>query len=178
MFKKKLWLKIKRIYVIAICSLPVYSFAEIKPTKVAIDIGESHDNIDIYRIGLQQEFSNWLDEKGIPLGGYWEASFNYWDGQQTDLYGLFLAPVLFYQFCDSCRLSPYIEAGIGGGFINKKEMDNKDMSTHFQFEERIGVGVKMGRFDLNLRYMHYSNAGMKSPNPGMDIYLLGVSYQF
>ena len=52
------------------------------------------------------------------------------------------------------------------------------LSTNFQFEDRIGAGVRIGFLDVNFRYMHYSNASIKDPNHGIDIFIFTTAVQF
>lgn len=167
-----------KMILLTACQFSMHSHAEINPTAIAFDIGESKNDVWIYRVGLQQDFSGWLAEKNIPLGGYFEGSINYWDGKHDDSYGIALSPVFYYQFCADCTVSPYIEGGIGASLFTKKTIDGKEMSSNYQFEDRIGVGVKIGQFDYHFRYMHYSNAGLKDPNQGMDIFIGGMTYKF
>lgn len=169
---------LKKIILLVACQVSMNSYSDVNPTHLAFDIGESKNDVNIYRIGIQQDFSGWLAERNIPLGGYFEGSLNYWDGDHDDSYGIALSPVFYYQFCSDCTVSPYIEGGIGASFFTKKTIDDKQMSSHFQFEDRIGMGFKIGQFDYHLRYLHYSNAGLKDPNHGMDILTGGVSYKF
>jgi lipid A 3-O-deacylase len=46
------------------------------------------------------------------------------------------------------------------------------------FEDRIGVGIRIKNMDLNFRYMHYSNAGFKEPNDGIDIFIGTLAWYF
>lgn len=55
------------------------------------------------------------------------------------------------------------------------------MSTHFLFEDRIGFGIEIGtesKHDLNFKYLHYSNADIKKPNQGTDIFMFSYIYSF
>ena len=52
------------------------------------------------------------------------------------------------------------------------------MSTLYQFEDRIGLGVKMEHVDVSFRYMHYSNGSIVQPNDGMDIFIATLGYRF
>ncbi|WP_442875396.1 acyloxyacyl hydrolase [Desulfobacula sp.] len=36
----------------------------------------------------------------------------------------------------------------------------------------------MNDFDLSFRYMHYSNASIKSPNHGINVWILTTAIQF
>ena len=62
--------------------------------------------------------------------------------------------------------------------VSLNKIDNKDLSTRFQFEDRIGIGLKNRNLNFYLRFMHYSNAGIKEPNDGLNSTMVGFSYRF
>lgn len=59
--------------------------------------------------------------------------------------------------------------------------DSKVFSTAFQFGDRIAAGYRFGDAldsELAVRFQHYSNAGIKEPNPGINFYMLQYSARF
>lgn len=143
--------------------------------------GEAFLDIDVYRLGLKKDFPwQWLKSDFGYVSGYFELSFNHWEQGSDEIDGVAFSPVLAYYFCKKDNLiRPYIEGGIGVIYIDKHMMADRNLSTDFQFEDRIGVGARIGFFDLNfLRYMHYSNASIKGPNYGIDMWMFTVSIQF
>ena len=83
--------------------------------SLSIDYGQATDvQADIYRVGLQRDFSHWLKDKGLPLSGYFEGSFNVWkaNSDANAVYALALSPVWGYSFCKQCQWSPYVEAQV------------------------------------------------------------------
>ncbi len=165
-----------------IFALFIFSSILLAESKWAVfsDYGRSRDKIDVYRIGVRYYFSDWLHQKGLSdsFGGYFEGSLNYWNGKKDNIFAVAISPVFYYQFNPKGYVRPYIEGGIGATYISKTKIDNRNLSIHFQFEDRIGIGVKVGDFDFHIRYMHYSNANLKKPNNGIDIYMVGISYSF
>ncbi|WP_457608597.1 acyloxyacyl hydrolase [Nitratifractor sp.] len=146
---------------------------------ITVNYGQSKDHIDIYRIGLRRDFrSRWFESSVGYLSGYWEGSLNYWNGRGDENFGIALSPVFAYYFHLSETAKPYLEGGIGASLWSRTAMGPRDLSTHFLFEDRIGAGVRFEHWDLAIRYMHYSNAGIKKPNDGIDIFLASVSYRF
>jgi lipid A 3-O-deacylase len=146
---------------------------------VGFGYGQSKDNTDIYRLTLQKDFkSRWLESETGYLSGYWESSLNYWHGRGDENFGVAFSPVFAYYFKLSSDVKPYIEGGIGLSLWTDTRMGNRDLSTNFLFEDRIGAGVRIGNWDLNFRYMHYSNASIKKPNDGIDIFIGSISYRF
>lgn len=154
---------------------------------LAVDFGQStsssslgRSSFDLYRLGLQREFGDpLLVGERLSLEGYFEASFNYWDARDTDVYALAFSPVLFLYFNrPTGSFRPYVEAGLGAALISDTEIAGRDLSTTFQFEIRFGGGLRSERLDFHVRYMHYSNGSIKQPNHGIDAFLAGVAVSF
>ncbi len=160
------------------CSSAATAQAPDKVNAIVIDIGESKDDIGIYRLGWRRDFSHWLKNRWVPLSGYFETSLNYWNGSENSIFAIAFSPVFALHLCRDCKYTPYIEAGIGAALLSRTTIDDRDLGSTFQFEDRLGVGVKRGDFDLHVRYMHYSNAGLSWPNNGIDIFIGGLSYKF
>ncbi len=73
----------------------------------------------------------------------------------------------------------YIEAGIGATVLNHASFADKDLGSAFQFGDHIGLGFLVTpQSRLGLRYSHFSNAGIKTPNPGLDVTQVTYTYQF
>jgi len=148
---------------------------------VTASYGKSKDGIKIYRLGLRKDFdSKWGKSSVGYFSGYYELSINYWKGKTNHNktnYGVALSPVFGYYF-DLGEIKPYVEAGIGVSLFKHTFIDNRNISSHFLFEDRIGAGVRVKNFDFSFRYMHYSNAGIVKPNSGIDIFIGSISYKF
>lgn len=142
--------------------------------------GEANSDIDIYRVSLKKDFSSkWFETDIGFLSGYFELSYNRWENGSEATNGVSISPVFAYFFGDeSDFFRPYIEGGIGIAYIDDYRIGRRNLSTHFQFEDRIGIGTRLGRFDINFRYMHYSNGSIKSPNDGMDIWIFSAAFAF
>jgi len=147
--------------------------------SLGLDIGESRDGIGIYRIGIQKDFETiFYENESLLISGYHEASLNFWDGKNTDLWAVAYSPVFTLNFITMSEYTPYFDLGIGIAAVSKKYTDYRNLSSHFQFEDRFGFGIKRANLDFHVRYMHYSNAGLKKPNDGIDIFLAGFGYKF
>lgn len=73
----------------------------------------------------------------------------------------------------------YIEAGVGPTVFTRTRFADENISTAFQFGNHIGVGAYVSDASrISLRFSHFSNAGIKTPNPGMNIAQLIYSHQF
>lgn len=146
---------------------------------LSIGIGQSRDGIDIYRLSFRQEFEKRLHENRIfHINNYVEVSSNVWSQRHEIISGLAISPVFRFGFnlTASRLIHPYAELGIGLNYNSRTIIQNRDLSTKLLFEDRVGAGVRVKNFDLNLRYMHYSNANIVMPNEGIDILIFSVSY--
>jgi hypothetical protein len=120
------------------------------------------------------------------LDVYWELSINFWEygdnNQHQTNYVLALSPVVtkvFYQVANKYPLR--WEFGIGVSLVDDTRFAGKDIGSHYQFEDRLGLSLSFGedlRQMASIRYMHYSNGGLNSKNPGMDFLNMAYSYQF
>jgi lipid A 3-O-deacylase len=76
----------------------------------------------------------------------------------------------------------FVDAGIGITSMNDRyETPDRSFSTRFQFTEQIGIGRNFGdkrRHEVSLRIQHFSNAGIRRPNPGENFYKLRYAYRF
>ena len=156
------------------------AMAESSGYGLSFGYGEADPDINIYRLGLKKDFSSqWLKTTAGYFSGYFELSFNHWEHNNDDINGVAFSPVFVYYLADESKLvRPYIEGGIGVAYIDKYHIAGRNLSTNFQFEDRIGIGARIGFFDLNFRYMHYSNASIKEPNQGIDILIFTTAIQF
>lgn len=76
-------------------------------------------------------------------------------------------------------LKPYAELGLGVSLFSRDQLGTRDFSTRLQFSEHVGLGIEFGKgWFAGWRYSHYSNAGLKEPNDGIDLHqlLIGVSF--
>lgn len=67
----------------------------------------------------------------------------------------------------------FLEAGAGGGLFMETGVGDQALSTAFQFESRLAVGLRFA-FDseLGASAAHYSNARLDLPNEGFEVYSL------
>ncbi|AZZ98606.1 acyloxyacyl hydrolase [Pseudoalteromonas sp. R3] len=113
---------------------------------------------------------------------HFESSINFWRyGEENHHDGNFVlavSPVIRYPFATYQNHPIAVEFGIGLALLDDTQFAGKNVSTHYQFEDRIGLVYQMDGANIAIRYMHYSNAGFKSPNPGLDFLSLSYSAYF
>jgi lipid A 3-O-deacylase len=151
------------------------------PAVLAADfsgsVGTTDDGSMVYRLGTQFGFSDsWLQSDVGQLSGYWDAGYSYWEsGHGSDgNNSLSFAPVFVYEFAGQ-GVRPFIEAGIGVALFSSTKVDGNELGQAFQFEDRIGLGVRFSGQEVGVRALHYSNAGMQDPNDGVESYSLYYS---
>jgi lipid A 3-O-deacylase len=88
-----------------------------------------------------------------------------------------------FRYCDAEGTSPwFVEFGIRASLTTTVyETRGKRFSTSFNFTNRVGVGRNFGasgQHELSLHVEHFSNAGIKRPNPGENFAQLRYSYRF
>lgn len=80
------------------------------------------------------------------------------------------------------RLTPAtsVEYGLGANIFSGTMLGDKDISTRFQFGNSLGILHHFAgtHWSTGLRFTHYSNAGIETPNPGQDYLHLRIGYTF
>lgn len=166
------------------------SFAkEYSNTKsaVAVDLLVGADDITGLRLAFRPHIYQLHDVPFFDsLEVYWEVSANFWEygdnnSHETN-FALALSPVIgktFYHVQDKYPLK--WEFGIGISLVNDTRFAGKDIGSHYQFEDRLGLTLDFGqqlKKSISLRYMHYSNGGLNSKNPGVDFLSFAYAHQF
>lgn len=147
---------------------------------IAVDYIRGEGDVEGIKLAYQYH-TDYLTSVSPLLGLYFESSINFWEYGTENIHDtnfvLAASPVIRYEFTQWYGNPLHAEFGIGVSLLDDTKFAGKDVSTHYQFEDRLGVVYKFAKAHKNsvaLRYFHYSNAGFKSPNPGLDF--LSVSY--
>lgn len=117
-----------------------------------------------------------LDTKPFYTAGNLSASLHYNLTQisqgDDSLTGASVVPMLTYRIRRF-----YIDGGIGAAVFDGTRLNNQSISTAFQFSDNLGFGIQITEgLRVGYRFTHFSNAGIKKPNPGIDtqqIYVVG-----
>ncbi|GAA0558804.1 acyloxyacyl hydrolase [Halomonas salifodinae] len=73
----------------------------------------------------------------------------------------------------------YLEAGFGAGLFLETRLESRELSTAFQFENRLAAGWRLAQGgELGLSAIHYSNGRIKRPNDGFEVYSLNYRLAF
>jgi lipid A 3-O-deacylase len=169
----------KLMYLAAATALSMTAVGAAQAADLTVAVGQSGESTMVYRLGAQFDFErSWWQSDVGRLTGYWDAGYTFWDGDETSSnHSLSFAPVFVYEFAGE-NVKPYIEAGIGVAAFADTRLEDNDLGSSFQFEDRIGFGVRFAGQEIGLRAIHYSNAGLKQPNDGSETYTLHYRMSF
>jgi hypothetical protein len=147
----------------------------------AVDFLKGEGNVNGIKLAYQYHAPNMQNLIG-DARFYFETSVNMWeyrhgDETQSNLV-LAMSPVLQLPAFSFNNTPFYIEAGIGVALIDETKFAGENISTHYQFEDRIGLVANFGHTNMALRVIHYSNASFKEPNPGLNFLTLSVTRRF
>ena len=173
---------IQGISLILACLLPI-KLTIAAPDGISLGVGKGNGSIKVLKGGMRKNFNHhWFDSRTGRLTGYWEFSLGYWTETPDNIFALGLSPVFVYEFRSMASGHQfYINGGIGVALISDTQIGTRDMSSTFQFEDQLGLGLRFGnnrQYDLNFGFLHYSNARLKAPNDGIDIWLLTYTHWF
>lgn len=158
----------------AVAAVSLGQAVAVQAADISFSVGQTGDSTWVYRLGLQSNWdASWWQTGVGRLTGYWDGAYSYWQGDKTaSNHSLSFAPVFVYEFAGE-SVKPYIEAGIGVAAFSSTELEDNQLGSSFQFEDRVGFGLRFaGGHELGIRATHYSNAGFKQPNDGVESYAL------
>ena len=87
--------------------------------------------------------------------------------------------LLKYSYPVTQKIHPYVLGGVGMAFLSQHSVFQ---STHWGFTPQAGGGIsyffmKNTALNLEYRFRHFSNAGIRQPNDGINLnmFLVGIS---
>lgn len=167
-------------------AVPAAAQSALAPDGNFVQFGTVHDT-HTATYGLTWDLPWRRDFAGGQLTSYLEASVALWDYGAKDRSGssrlaqLALVPSLRYR--PSGGRSPwFVDAGVGATLMSKVyATQDKQFSTAFNFATHLAVGRSFGergQHELSVRVEHFSNAGIKHPNPGENFLQIRYAYRF
>ena len=76
----------------------------------------------------------------------------------------------------------FLEIGLGPYWFDERMLsESEGVGTKFNFGSLLGLGLGFGEkseFEIGYRLMHFSNAGMSSYNPGVNIHQIRLGARF
>jgi lipid A 3-O-deacylase len=148
---------------------------------LTLELGLSSESTETYRVAGQFDFGQtiWQNQRrSVRLGGYWDMGLMRWAG--LDANTLSVSPVLVLEFGQG-SVVPYLEAGIGAAYFTRSNFrsEGRDLGSRLLFEDRFGAGLRFPTgTEIGLRVYHYSNAGIRKPNNGIETATLHYRFNF
>jgi lipid A 3-O-deacylase len=149
---------------------------------------DSNTDVDMYQGGVQYDLGvQWFPMGNWHLGAYAEFTVGYWDNQSpratsASIWDVGLTPVLRIQQTEKSIVSPFLEVGVGIHYLSETSVsEDRRFGCNFSFGDHAGVGITFGprnAFELMYRYQHLSNAGLCSPNQGINFNEVRLGYWF
>ncbi|MBA1189282.1 acyloxyacyl hydrolase [Pseudomonas entomophila] len=166
----------KKTIVAALLSLSAFS---VSAAEISGAVGATSQGGLTARVGMGFGWDkSWFETDTGRLTGYWDAGYTYWEAGDASggAHSLSFAPVFVYEFGNG-HVKPFVEAGIGVAVFSGTTAGNQELGSAFNFEDRIGAGLKIGETQrVGLRAIHYSNAGIRQPNDGIESFSLFYSH--
>ena len=162
----------KRLFAAA---LLLMAFAAHAADGFSLELGQGDREVSLLRVGVHSYYQlQKLEPHNLHV--LVEASLGYWSTDEGPIYDIATTPV--FRYARSRNSGPYLEAAIGLHFLSDTHIKpDVTLSTHFQFGDHIGVGLRRGHYDFGVRLQHLSNAGLRNPNPGVNFLLVRLAYE-
>jgi len=160
-------------------STPAHADSTWLPDGALLQYGSAVTDTRAVTAGVTWQWQRRWPLWGGELGGYWELGLGHWrspsrDGTQRAIVTqLSLTPT--WRWRPRSGASPwFVEAAVGFTAMSPiYENRNRRFSTTFNFADHVAIGRNLdarGRHEIALRYEHFSNGGIRRPNPGENFW--------
>ena len=167
-------------------ALPLAHAIDFSPDGVSVTAGAGQGS-SMAGVALHWDWNFWRIRPKTELTAHTELILNGWradrvGGGHQDYAQIVLLPTLRMRFGQGG--SPWFwEVGIGASYMDKRFVTpDKEFSTQWNFYDVIGGGYTFGgakgNHEINIRWVHVSNGGIKKPNPGQDFGQVRYIYWF
>ncbi len=165
-----------------LCCCLVLPSASVHATDLSLALGHSADNTITYRTAIQFPWQQrWFDSDAGRLSGYWVVGYTYWESDNAaNTHSLSASPVFTWEFGSANSVvQPFVEAGIGLAVFSRNKVENRELGSSVNFEDRLGLGIRINqRHTIGAQALHYSNAGISSHNAGIESYNIYYRFSF
>jgi hypothetical protein len=158
-----------------------------QPDAVFSQVGASNAT-EAWLVGGQWHWKRaWALRDSLSLRGRWEIAVGRWrtqldDGERDQSWITQVSLVPTLRLAKPSGRGWYGEVGSGPAMLMPVfRSRDRAFSTEFNFQSHFAVGYVLGdrgQHDLGLRIEHFSNAGIREPNPGVNFGSLRYTYRF
>lgn len=161
--------------------------------RVGVSLASGYGVADIVpiRVGLLKSWDKyWWQDSPWKVTGYFEGSYYYLPGNagpepdsndKLSAYALAIVGKMIRQEPWVGSVHPFADLGFGASYLTRKEIGGRELGIHFQFEDRLSLGLKFGgrgQYEFGYRALHFSNAYLGPKNHGINLHMLFVNYWF
>ncbi len=73
----------------------------------------------------------------------------------------------------------FLDLGVSPTVLSRSTFKNANLGGNFQFTDYVGIRFKPSEtMEIGYRFQHMSNAGIKEPNPGLNMNMFQLGYHF
>jgi Lipid A 3-O-deacylase (PagL) len=121
-------------------------------------------------------FPGWLRSTNFTIRPRLEGTAGYLEsGGQYGFVGT-VGPDLLFEYLPS-RVA--LDLGVHATLLSRDTYPSRDFGIPFQFTSHVGMEWEFIRhLKVGYRFQHMSNSQLSSSNPGLNMHLFGMSYQF
>lgn len=159
----------KIVFIVFLLASVTFSEDALSLTK-----GTSKDSVNVYRLSLRKYNHTFYKlNNNFSFTLYFEISANYWKYDFQSVYGISASPIIRIDLNNKRFRSVFLELGTGIGYFSRSFINRRNLSTNYQFEDRIGIGFNLNndtKQEVSFHFIHYSNANLILPNDGIDFF--------
>lgn len=147
----------------------------------------AENNVHAASLGATLPWRQWSYAIGPgQVTGHWDLFASHWASRKADdnrqrFYVFGVLPTLRWRG-DQGQSAWFAQVGTGVTLATERYQSHyKRFSTRYNFATHLAIGANFGaqrEHELMLRVEHYSNAGIKHPNPGEDFLQLRYAHRF
>jgi hypothetical protein len=161
---------------IGVSVLSLLAWNPMKLDGIGIDYGED-ESFKRSRMLWLWRFDDPIKTIGpINLEGHLELAFGQTQPNPQNV-SIGLTPILEWTLTIG-DFSPFIETGLGVNYLTRTEQLGRELSSHLQFGETLGIGASYKNVQVSARYQHISNADIVKPNNGYNFYGLMLKFWY
>lgn len=156
------------------------------PASFFVQGGRGDNGVGVLSAGVQWPFA-WrrmalggeLSTQAEVFGSVWRARD--FSGGREHFFQLGLVPMLRWR-AGQGRSPWFVEGGIGLSLTDERFLTpDKMFGSRLNFSDNLALGRNFGaegRHEISLRMQHTSNAGLRKPNPGLNLLMLRYGSAF